>query len=547
MTKAFASAVLCVFTFVAATGVARASATPAQKCASSKIKEMGKKANGKLTCWSKEVVRPGSLAACTAAVEGKFADRFARAEGKGGCGTTGDAGPIEAKVDAFVDDVVTALTGSPPGVILGTDDAKRCASAKLRAAGRKTASKTECYSEAATTRTLDPLCLSAAEARFGQKWGATEAKGGCATSGDQATIEGKVDAFVNVCGDGIIAPGETCDPPGQQGSCPTGESCNADCTGCQTVCGDGIIGSGETCDPPGQQGSCPTGESCNADCTGCQTVCGDGIIGSGETCDPPGQQGSCPTGESCNADCTGCQTVCGDGIIAPGETCDPPGSQSTCDVGVICNSTCSGCEPNCGDRCQTGPAMSLACGACVTSVCGSHADCCNVSWDSTCVILSEFLCGRCPYCGDGSIDPGETCDPPGRQGICGAGQICSNSCLCADCPTSTAIPPAGGTFSGSTIGGSNLLDSSCGGPFSPERTFSWTPAVSGTATIRTCGGATVGPRVLYIRAGTCSGSELACDWCQITPSVTAGQTYIIVVDGVEYDDVGNFTLTVTAP
>src|SRR5262249_31628357 len=275
MTKAFASAVLCVFTFVAATGVARASATPAQKCASSKIKETGKKANGKLTCWSKEVVRPGSLAACTAAVEGKFADRFARAEGKGGCGTTGDAGPIEAKVDAFVDDVVTALTGSPPGVILGTDDAQRGASAKLRATGKKTASKTKCYAKAATTGTLDALCISAAEARFGQKWGATEGKGGCATSGDQATIEGTVDAFVNVCGDGIVGSGETCDPPGQQGGCAAGQICNLTCTGCQTVCGDGIVGSGETCDPPGSQSTCGAGTICNSTCTGCEQNCGD--------------------------------------------------------------------------------------------------------------------------------------------------------------------------------------------------------------------------------------------------------------------------------
>src|SRR5262249_28140816 len=270
-----------------------------------------------------------------------------------------DAGPIEAKVDAFVDDVLTALTGSPPGTILGTDDAKRCASAKLRAAGMKTASKTKCYAKAATTGTLDPLCLSAAEARFGQKWGATEAKGGCATSGDQATIEGTVDAFVNVCGDGIIAPGETCDPPGQQGACPAGQTCNVTCTGCQTVCGDGIIGSGETCDPPGSQSACPTGESCNVTCTGCQTACGDGIIGSGETCAPAGQQ-------------------------------------STCGTGTVCNSTCSGCGPNCGDPCQTGPAMDPACGPCVAAVCSSDSGCCNVTWDSTCVFLAQFVCGGCP-------------------------------------------------------------------------------------------------------------------------------------------------------
>ena len=522
MTKAFASAVLCVFTFVAATGVARASATPAQKCASSKIRETGKKANGKLKCWSKEVVRPGGLAACNARVEGKFADRFARAEAQGGCASTGDAGSIEATVDAFVDDVVTALTGSPPGTSLGTVDAKRCAGGKLKAAGKKTASKTTCYSKAATAGALDPLCLSAAEARFSQSWGAAEDKGGCATSGDRATIEGKVDTLVNAsapCGDGIvIGPGETCDPPGQPGQCPAGQSCNSDCTGCQTVCGDGIV------------------------------------IGPGETCDPPGQPGQCPPGQTCNSDCTGCQTVCGDGVIGSGETCDPPGAQSTCSAGTICKSTCSGCEPNCSDRCQTGPAMNPACGPCVASVCSAAPNCCNNAWDSVCVGVSELLCGACPFCGDGVIGPGEMCEPPGRQSTCGTNQVCSDGCGCLACPTPTVIPPAGGTLAGSTVGGSSVLASRlCGqseGRFSSERTFAWTPAVSGTATITmTCPTFydPYHPALLYILADACAGTELACGWCQIEPTVTAGQTYIIVVDGRESYEEGSFTLTVVSP
>jgi hypothetical protein len=480
MTKAFASAVLCVFAFGAATGVARASATPAQKCASSKIRETGKKATGKLKCWSKEIVRPGGLAACNATVEGKFADRFARAEAQGGCASTGDAGVIEAKVDAFVDDVVTALTGSPPGTSLGTDDAKRCAGAKLKAAGKKTTSKTTCYSKAATTGALDPLCLSAAEAWFSQSWGAAEDKGGCATSGDQAAIEGKVDTFVNE-------------------SAP---------------CGDGIV------------------------------------IGPGETCDPPGQQGQCPAGQTCNSDCTGCQTVCGDGVIGSGETCDPPGAQSTCSAGTICNSTCSGCEPNCGDRCQTGPAMNPACGSCIASVCSAAPDCCNLAWDSTCVGVSQFVCGLCPFCGDGNVDPGETCEPPGRQSTCGTGGICGDGCFCENCPTPTVIPPAGGTIAGSTVGGSSVLSTRvCHyGLSSPERTFSWTPAVSGTATITTTCTANFCP-TLYVRTDTCAGQGSICETASsITPTVIAGQTYIIVVDGYgNTHEQGDFTLTVTSP
>src|SRR4029453_7984600 len=174
-----------------------AGATPAQKCASSKIRETGKRADRKLKCWSKEVMGPGGLAACNASAEGKFADRFARAEAKGGCLSTSDAGVIEAKVDAFVDDVGTALPGSPAGAILGTDGAKRCASAKLKATGKTSAARLRCHAKAARSSFLDAVCIGKAEVRYSQKWDAAEARGGCATTSDKATIAAEVEAFVS--------------------------------------------------------------------------------------------------------------------------------------------------------------------------------------------------------------------------------------------------------------------------------------------------------------------------------------------------------------
>src|SRR2546430_35316 len=81
---------------------------------------------------------------------------------------------------------------------------------------------------------------------------------------------------------------------------------------------------------------------------------------------------------------------------------------------------------------------------------------------------------------------------------------------------------------------------------SSEQVFRWTPTVSGTATIQTCGAGTTFDTVLYLRSGVCaSGPEVAAgcndDGCvnasglnrasRITPTVSAGQTYFIVVDG----------------
>jgi hypothetical protein len=78
-----------------------------------------------------------------------------------------------------------------------------------------------------------------------------------------------------VCGDGVIDPGETCDPPNPAFDPVTGQiECRPDCTSC----GDGIIDVGheETCD------SGP-----NAICTECNPTCQERIF-------PGGGYGGCP-------------------------------------------------------------------------------------------------------------------------------------------------------------------------------------------------------------------------------------------------------------
>src|SRR5204862_236991 len=110
--------------------------------------------------------------------------------------------------------------------------------------------------------------------------------------------------------------------------------------------------------------------------------------------------------------------------------------------------------------------------------------------------------------------------------------------------------------------GTNALAGSCGSSgTAPEQVFQWTPTASGTATIQTCGAGTTFDTVLYMRSGTCaSGPEVAggCndDACtnatglyrasRLTPTVTAGQTYYIVVDGYGGAQ-GPYGLTVTPP
>src|SRR5207253_1382453 len=133
--------------------------------------------------------------------------------------------------------------------------------------------------------------------------------------------------------------------------------------------------------------------------------------------------------------------------------------------------------------------------------------------------------------------------------------------LAGACTSPTVISAEGGTFSGTTSGTSSQAGSCGSSGTSPERVFQWTPTVSGTATIQTCGGNTSYDTVLYLRSGACgTGSEIALgcndDACadatgvnrasRVTPTVTAGQTYYIFVDGFGGAQ-GNFTLTVLPP
>src|SRR5437773_1158035 len=133
--------------------------------------------------------------------------------------------------------------------------------------------------------------------------------------------------------------------------------------------------------------------------------------------------------------------------------------------------------------------------------------------------------------------------------------------LAGSCTSPTVISAQGGTFTGTTSG-TSLLAGSCGNSGgSPEQVFQWTPTVSGTATIQTCGAGTNFDTVLYMRSGVCSGGPEVVSGCnddtcpnssglfrasRIMPTVTAGQTYYIFVDGFGGAQ-GNFTLTVLPP
>lgn len=176
------------------------------------------------------------------------------------------------------------------------------------------------------------------------------------------------------CGDGVVGPSESCDPPD---SCPSEAHCRSEdaciaavfsgkakhCTArCElkpiTTCMDG-------------DGCCPNG--CAGEDDDCSATCGDGIVDakSHETCEPSNEAAQCPTrcddgdpctrdvmlgsATTCNAHCThttitnpehedgccpraahalndsDCAPSCGNGVTEPGEECD---------WGELCNDAC---------------------------------------------------------------------------------------------------------------------------------------------------------------------------------------------------------------
>ncbi len=238
-----------------------------------------------------------------------------------------------------------------------------------------------------------------------------------------------------LCGNDTLDPGETCDPPGGDPGAPGGNVCRTDCT----YCGDAAVDSGEECD----DGNTDSGDSCRNDCTlPPPPSCGNDAIDAGETCDPPGSDpdpaggnlcrlgctycgdgtadageecddGNDVDGDSCRNDCTVPEPpTCGNDTLDGGETCDPPGSDPGAPGGSLCRVNCT----YCGDA---------------TAQAGEDCDDGNTNDDDACA--NDCTLNQPPTCGNGSMDPGETCDPPGTDPLPVGGNLCRTSCTyCGD-------------------------------------------------------------------------------------------------------------------
>jgi pimeloyl-ACP methyl ester carboxylesterase len=104
---------LALLSIVTWGAIAFAAADPAGRCASAKASAAGKKTAGLLKAFGKNTKSPNAakLDAGVSKARSKFTKAFTKAEGRGGCHTTGDADAIEGQVDAFVSHIVTDIGG----------------------------------------------------------------------------------------------------------------------------------------------------------------------------------------------------------------------------------------------------------------------------------------------------------------------------------------------------------------------------------------------------------------------------------------------------
>ena len=293
---------------------------------------------------------------------------------------------------------------------------------------------------------------------------------GCCPSGATKSTDPDCSAS---CNNGTIEAGETCDtkiPAGQPGACPTPSectvadpcaltllvsvgTCQAIClhyqvtqsrsgdgccppgattavdSDCPTACGDGVVQGTESCDigiAPPAPGSCPLDCDDGLPCTtdylsgaGCHARCGHAPIDA-----PISGDGCCPPGATPATD-TDCHATCGDGVVEPGETCDSAATGSG-----ACPTSCPPSLSACLQTALTGSSdsCSASCVATPIAACSAASDgCCPAG----CTAATDPDCSS--TCGDGVVQPNETCDVAIAAGAAGACQK----------PATTAIPAPG--------------------------------------------------------------------------------------------------------
>jgi cysteine-rich repeat protein len=231
------------------------------------------------------------------------------------------------------------------------------------------------------------------------------------------------------CGDGVVNPGEECDDANTEDN----DGCSRACV--LEECGDGDTQESEECD----DGNSNDNDACTNVCT-LPPVCGDGLEQDGEECD----DGNTIDDDTCTNACE--LNLCGDGVVQPehGEQCDDANTADADGCSAACRTELCGdnvLQVARGELCDDGNTLSGdGCNAgCFTEYCGDGVvqptlgERCDSS--SGCSAECQYLA----VCGDGEVNPGESCD----DGDTVEGDGCSATCITESCGDGVLQVPLG--------------------------------------------------------------------------------------------------------
>jgi cysteine-rich repeat protein len=234
--------------------------------------------------------------------------------------------------------------------------------------------------------------------------------------------------------------------------------------------GDGTAGgaghhtSGGASGGSGVAGNAPMGDAGSAGVSGGDTGGTSGAGGSGGGPAAPCGNGTIDIGETCD-----------DSNVMPGDGCD-----ATCNVeaGWSCDQSQQPiCQPKCGDGLVVGSEAKAG-------GCDDHNNASSDGCGATCQVEAGYVCSGVPSkcaqtCGDGKLDPGETCDDMNAVAGDGcfacaieSGYTCNGAqpSKCTDINECTSGTPCGanstcantvGSYTCGCVAGYKLVGSSC--------------------------------------------------------------------------------------
>ncbi|WP_437944154.1 MXAN_6577-like cysteine-rich protein [Sorangium sp. So ce281] len=411
---------------------------------------------------------------------------------------------------------------------------------------------------------------------------------GLASCGDSCVDTQSDEANCGRCNN-ACEEGQTCEAGAcqDQGGCPAGRTdCGGTCVDvtsdpgncgeCGAACTDG-----QTC----EAGECQDGE-CSAGLTDCDGACIDlqndaghcGACGTACTDDQTCVAGECQDGcgsglTACNgvdvcvdlqtnADhCGECGAACNDSQVCQAGACActvSPGHDLGSAVPQIVNGTTAGLpntySPTCSATSSSERIYSFT-----AATAGVYSfDSTNSGYSVVLALLDATGCSEIACSADPSaiitadLAMGQTVYivVDGAEGEAGTFELSVTRASAPSCPAGTLASSVPQTITGSTLGRPNsvrpTVTEACRQSNSPDAGYAFTAPVAGDYTFDTFGSAF--DTMLHVHDATCGGPQLACnddtrvDQSEVTVTLAAGQTVVIVVDGSLDTSDGAFTL-----